>query len=76
MYLSNTERERLGLMGFPSDVPSDVVAEAEKALEAAAGAACPAPEVSAPKKRSRTSQGHFVADDPTTPAVNEAYEAG
>lgn len=76
VYLTNVDRERLGLLGHPSDVPDDVVAVAETALEAPAGAACPAPEVSPPKKRSRTSQGQYAADDPTTPAVNEAYEAG
>jgi hypothetical protein len=76
VYLTNTDRERLGLLGHPSDVPDDVVAAAESALEAATGAVCPAPADEAPKKRSRTSQGQFVADDPTTPAVNEAYEAG
>lgn len=29
---------------------------------------------SASKKRARTDDGHFVADDPATPDVNEAYE--
>ena len=27
-------------------------------------------------KRARNDQGHYVADDPTTPDVNEAYEGG
>lgn len=26
------------------------------------------------RKRARTEKGHFVADDPSTPDVNEAYE--
>ena len=26
--------------------------------------------------RARNDQGHYVADDPTTPDVNEAYEGG
>ena len=26
------------------------------------------------RKRARTQEGHFVADDPSTPDVNEAYE--
>jgi hypothetical protein len=25
-------------------------------------------------KRARTEEGHFVADDPSTPDVNEAYK--
>ena len=29
---------------------------------------------SASKKRARTDDGHFVADDPATPDVDEAYE--
>ena len=30
---------------------------------------------SANKKRARTDDGHFVADDPATPDVDEAFEA-
>ena len=30
---------------------------------------------SAGKKRARTDDGHFVADDPATPDVDEAFEA-
>jgi len=26
------------------------------------------------RKRARTAKGHFVADDPKTPFINEAYE--
>ena len=29
---------------------------------------------SANKKRARTDDGHFIADDPATPDVNEAFE--
>jgi hypothetical protein len=75
VYLSNTDRERLGLFGFGCDVPDDVVADAEAALAARCGGACPAP---APKttKRARNTKGEFQADDPTTTEVNEAYVAG
>ena len=41
-----------------------------------------APKAAVPKKRgrpkktrARTEDGHFVADDPSTPDVNEAYKA-
>ena len=30
---------------------------------------------SASKKRARTDDGHYIADDPDTPNVNEAFEA-
>jgi hypothetical protein len=75
MYLSNSERERLGLFGYGSDVPDEVVAAAEAALASPCGGACPAPAPPA-KKRARGSKGKFVADDPTTPDVNEAYVDG
>ena len=29
---------------------------------------------SANKKRARTDDGHFIADDPATPDINEAFE--
>lgn len=75
VYLSNTDRERLGLFGFGSDVPDQVVADAEAALAARYGGACPAPT---PKttKRARNKKGEFEGDNPATPEVNEAYAAG
>jgi hypothetical protein len=75
VYLSNTDRERLGLFGFGSDVPDEVVADAEAALAARCGGACPAP---APKttKRARNKKGEFEGDNPATSEVNEAYVAG
>jgi hypothetical protein len=75
VYLSNTERERLGLFGFGSDVPDDVVAAAEAALASPCGGACPAPTAKT-TKRARNKKGEFEGDDPSTPEVNEAYEAG
>lgn len=36
MYLSNTDRERLGIFGYGCDVPNEVIAEAEAKLAAAA----------------------------------------
>lgn len=75
MYLSNSERIRLGLQAWGSDVPDDVVAEAEQAL---LGAVCPAPEAcpATPPKRARTAKGQFQADDPATPEVDEAFVEG
>lgn len=75
MYLSNSERIRLGLQAWGSDVPDDVVAEAEQAL---LGAVCPAPEAcpATPPKRARSTKGQFQADDPATPEVDEAFVEG
>ena len=33
-------------------------------------------ELSGSDKRARDSKGHYIADDPSTPDVNEAYEGG
>ena len=33
-------------------------------------------EVEAEVKRARNEKGHYIADDPDTPDVNEAYEGG
>ena len=84
MYLTNDERIRLGIQGYGSDVPEEVVAAAEAALAATAGN-CPLPEAettttkesasSTPKTRARTKKGEFQPDDPATPAVDEAWEA-
>ena len=75
MYLSNSERIRIGLQAWGSDVPDDVVAEAEQAL---LGAVCPSPEAcpATPPKRARTTKGQFQADDPATPEVDEAFVEG
>jgi len=75
VYLPNTERERLGLFGFGSDVPDDVVAAAEAALASPCGGACPAPAAKT-AKRARNKKGEFEGDDPNTTEVNEAYVAG
>jgi hypothetical protein len=82
VYLSNNERIRLGLQAWGSDVPDDVVAEAERALaeaeQALVGAVCPAPEAcpATPPKRARSTKGQFQADDPATPEVDEAFVEG
>jgi len=75
VYVSNTERIRLGLQAWGSDVPDDVVAEAEQAL---LGAVCPAPTdtPATPAKRARTTKGQFQPDDPATEEVNEAFVEG
>lgn len=75
MYLSNSERERLGLIAYGSDVPDDVVAEAEARLAASEGCPLPAATPQAPK-RARSRKGKFLADDPATAEVNEAYVDG
>jgi len=68
VYLSNSERIRLGLHEYGSDVPDKVVAAAVAALEG-----IPDPEP-APKKRARTSKGRFQGDDLQTTDKNEAWE--
>lgn len=76
MYLTNDERIRLGIQGYGSDVPAEVVAAAEAALAAAVGD-CPLPKAktTTTKARARTKKGEFQADDPATPDVDEAWEA-
>jgi hypothetical protein len=76
MYLTNDERIRLGLQHYGSDVPEEVVAEAEAALASPCGGACPAPTKAAAKTRSRNKKGEFEGDDPTTTEVNEAFVEG
>ena len=61
MYLTNSERVELGLQGYGSDVPDDVVAAARERLKPT-------------RKRARNTKGQLVADDPSTAAVNEAWE--
>ncbi len=60
MYLTNSERIELGLVGYGSDVPDDVVAAAREKLKPT-------------RRRARNGKGQLVADDPTT-AANEAWE--
>jgi hypothetical protein len=70
VYLSNSDRIRLGLHEYGSDVPDDIVAAAVAALE---GIPDPEPEP-APKKRARTSKGRLQGDDPQTTDKDEAWE--
>ena len=74
-YLSNEERIRLDVHQYGSDVPQDVLDAAEAAF-ARRFDTPPAEEPPAPTKRARTTKGQYRADDPTTAAVNEAYEEG
>jgi len=68
VYVSNSDRIRLGLQQYGSDVPDEVVAAAEAAL---------AEQLKpAPKTRARTKKGEFQGDDLATPEVNEAFIAG
>jgi len=49
----------------------EALADAPPEPEAEAPAEAPPAK---PKRRARTDRGEFQADDPTTPAVNEAHE--
>jgi hypothetical protein len=68
VYVSNSDRIRLGLQQYGSDVPDEVVAAAEAALVEQLKPA--------PKPRARTKKGEFQGDDLATPEVNEAFIAG
>lgn len=68
MYVSNSDRIRLGLQQYGSDVPEEVVAAAEAALVEQLK-----PE---PKPRARAKKGKYQGDDLATSEVNEAFIAG
>lgn len=71
-YLTNAERLQLGLIGC-SDPTDEEVAAAKADQEPVKH---PSSEAAAkPAKRARTKKGKFMADDPATPEVNEAFEA-
>ena len=74
MYLSNGDRIRLALQSYGSDVPDEVVADAEAALATATGSD-QATKAKAPsaKVRARTKKGEFQPDDPLTTEVDEAW---
>jgi len=76
-YVSNEERNRLGLHGWGSDVPQHVLDEALAAADhpVACGITAEPSPVAAPK-RARSRRGQFLADDPTTQGVNEAFVEG
>lgn len=71
-YLTNAERLELGLIG--SSVPSEEDVAAAKAQQEPADEQ-PAEAAAKSVKRARTKKGEFKGDDPTTPDVNEAFEA-
>lgn len=78
-YVPNHERIDLGLVGYGSDVPQDVLDAAIARREQLQADRAILEEVKPPKgprKRARNAKGHLVADDPTTPDVNEAWEDG
>lgn len=79
-YVPNHERIELGLQGYGSDVPQDVldaaIARRDQALQQPKPVEDPPKAVKAPRKRARKPKGHLVADDPTTPDRNEAWEEG
>lgn len=76
-YVPNHERIELGLEGYGSDVPQDVLKEAiarrEKLLVDRSTLLDVGPSQ---RKRARNKKGQLVADDPTTPDKNEAFEEG
>lgn len=76
MYLTNDDRIRLGLQQYGSDVPDEVVADAEAALAALSGGACPAPAPKTAKARARNKKGEYEGDDLATADVNEAWVDG
>jgi hypothetical protein len=71
VYVTSDERIRLGLQGYGSDVPEEVVEAAEAALNG--GCPLPVPKAAA-RKRARTARGTLQGDDPATPDVDEAWE--
>jgi hypothetical protein len=75
-YVPNHERIDLGLEGYGSDVPEDVLKEAIARRERLLVDRATLLEVGpGQRKRARNKKGHLVADDPATPEVNEAWEA-
>jgi hypothetical protein len=75
-YVPNHERIELGLQGYGSDVPQDVLDEARARHQQIQDDHKTLEEAKAPRKRARNAKGHLVADDPTTPEKNEAWEDG
>ena len=47
----------------------------DRSIDKKVNSAAPEPAPAKPK-RARTKKGHFKADDPATPKVNEAWEGG
>ena len=73
-YVSNTDRIALGLVGYGSDVPQDVLDAAIARQQIEADDKTLEEVKPTPRKRARNAKGHLMADDPTTPDVNEAWE--
>jgi hypothetical protein len=74
VYVSNSDRIRLGIQGYGSDVPEEVVNAAVEALNAPQGDN--SASAARAKTRARTKKGEFQGDDLATPEVNEAFIAG
>lgn len=76
-YVSNTERTRLGLQAWGSDVPQPVIDAAVRELHLALPEVAPEDsdsESEVAPKRARNRRGQFRADDITTPEKDEAWE--
>jgi len=72
-YVPNHERIDLGLVGYGSDVPQDVLDAAIARREQRDADHKTLKEVG-PRKRARKPNGQLQADDPTTPVKDEAWE--
>lgn len=75
-YVPNHERIELGLQGYGSDVPQDVLDAARIRHQQIQADHKTLEEVHPPRRRARNGKGQVVADDPTTPEKNEAWEDG
>jgi len=76
-YVSNTERIVLGLQGYGSDVPQDVLDQAKARWEQLQGDRETLEKAGpTPRKRARKANGQLKGDDPATPDKNEAWEDG
>lgn len=76
-YVSNSERIRLGLQAWGSDVPQPVIDAAVRELHLALPEVAPEDsdsESEVAPKRARNRRGQFRADDITTPEKDEAWE--
>jgi len=84
--LKKMERDAEALIRAQSDAEAEAKTEAARAWNASKNdrvngivpkpveaSAKVAPPAAAEMERARTDSGHFVADDPATPDVNEAY---
>ena len=70
-HLKKMERKAEALIRVQADAAADAKVEASRAWRASKSDRVAG--IATKMERARTEAGHFVADDPTTPDVNEAY---